>query len=60
MANLKINTAVMALRLIPFRFNTECRKLLSNINSGLQLKDCLEKVGRIISCDVKAIDFEKG
>lgn len=35
---LRTNTAVCALRLLPFRFNANIRKLLVNISSKIQLK----------------------
>ena len=35
--NLKINVAVAALRMLPYRFDTELRKLLNNINSQVKL-----------------------
>ena len=44
MVNIKLNTAVASLRLIPFRFDPDCRKILNNINSGIQVKDSLNKI----------------
>lgn len=38
MENLRVNVAIAALRLLPFRFDGNCRKLLVNISGQIQLK----------------------
>jgi hypothetical protein len=47
--NFQLNLAVKALRMIPFRFDNDCRKILNNINSNLCLNDAfgrlLDKLG---------------
>jgi hypothetical protein len=48
MDNWKINTAIMALRMLPFRFDSSCRKLLDCINSGVNLKQNINKVAELI------------
>jgi hypothetical protein len=48
MESWKINTAIMALRLMPFRFDGGCRKVLDCINSSVNLKQNIEKVAELI------------
>lgn len=48
MNNFKLNTAIASLRLLPFRFDTECRKILDSINSGVNLTANMDKLSLII------------
>jgi hypothetical protein len=48
MVNLEINLAVISLRLIPFRFDIECRKILDNLNNTINIKACLDKLSFLI------------
>jgi hypothetical protein len=48
MESWKINTAIAALRLMPFRFDSGCRKILDCINSNVCLKQNIEKVMEMI------------
>lgn len=41
--------AITSLRLIPFRFDTECRKVLDSINSSINVKACLDKIGLMMA-----------
>lgn len=38
-----------ALRLIPFRFDTECRKILDGLNSSVNVKANLDKLTAIMN-----------
>lgn len=48
MVNLEINLAVISLRLIPFRFDIECRKILDNLNNTINIKASLDKLSFLI------------
>lgn len=37
-----------SLRLIPFRFDAECRKLLDSINSSMNVKYCIERLAAMM------------
>ena len=41
--------AITSLRLIPFRFDPECRKVLDSINSSINVKACLDKIGLMMA-----------
>ena len=48
MENIKINVAIAALRMLPYRFDTDLRKVLNNINSQVKLHDAISQVSSII------------
>lgn len=44
----QLSLAVNILRMIPFRFNNDCRKIINSINSGQLLNDNLCKISEKI------------
>ena len=44
MTNIKLNLAVQALRMIPFHFDSDCRKILSNLNSNQLINQAMTKI----------------
>jgi hypothetical protein len=44
MESWRINMAVMALRLMPFRFDGGCRNVFDGINSNINLKKNIERI----------------
>jgi hypothetical protein len=50
--------AITSLRLIPFRFDTECRKILDSINSSVNVKACLDKVSMMMAAKGNKISLQ--
>ena len=48
MENIRINTAVECLRLLPFRFNADCRKMLETLNSGFKVQAVIDRIRVIV------------
>ena len=50
MENIKINVAISSLRMLPFRFDTDLRKVLNNINSQIRVIDAIATISNILFC----------
>ena len=44
MTNIKLNLAVSALRMIPFHFDNDCRKLLNSLNSNQLINQAMARI----------------